>query len=298
MAQNRTNQGRHPFFTQLYGFVLCATDSRSFRERRIGRCRVVAVPVRYGGYDADYNGCDHPCNKLFNEVSEGEKAVMNTDTALFGIALTALCYGLAFFIQKRFKTVLANPLLVAVALIIVVLLAFKIPLEHYRRGANFIALFVAPSTAALSVNIFNQRKLLRLHWLPLLGGTAVGSLTAILSVRYLSRLVGLNEKLMVSLLPKSTTTAIAAPLSEAYDGVVSITILAVMIAGMVGAILGPSVSKWLRAPAIATGLAIGTSSHAMGTVKALEMGETEGAMSGLAIGLAGLFTVLWMSLLF
>lgn len=223
---------------------------------------------------------------------------MITSTALFGISLTVVSFGLALVIQKRLKTVIANPILLAVAMIIAVLLAFNIPLEDYRVGGNFVSIFIAPSTAALSINIYNQRELLKKNLLPVLGGTLVGSLTAILSVKFFSSVFGLDEKLMISLLPKSTTTAIAAPLSEAYNGVVSITILAVMIAGLVGAILGPFIFKLFRANAVSAGLGMGTASHALGTTKALELGEVEGAMSGLAIGLAGLFTVIWMAILF
>jgi putative effector of murein hydrolase len=222
---------------------------------------------------------------------------MSTDTVLFGLFLTVLCFGLAQMVQKRSKNVLANPIILSVTMIIIVLLLFNIPLENFRKGADLITIFLAPATAALSINIYKQRKLLMENLLPVLGGTMVGSLTAVLSTKYLSRLFGLSEKLMLSLLPKSTTTAIAAPLSESYHGEVSITILAVMLAGIIGVVLGPVIIKLLRVNPVEAGLGMGTASHVLGTTKAVELGEVEAAMSGLAIALAGIFTIIWMALL-
>lgn len=221
-----------------------------------------------------------------------------TDHVFFGLGLTLLLYAFGLYLQRRLRRVWANPILWSSALIITLLLALRIPLADYRKSADFLLLFIGPSTAALSVNIYHQRALLKRYWLPVVGGSGFASLCSLLAVHFLGRALGMDERLILSLYPKSVTTAIALPLSEAYAGVQSLTLLAVMVSGLIGAIVGPLLFRLFKSRPLAQGIALGANSHALGTIKALELGELQGAMGGIAIALTGLFTVLWMAILF
>lgn len=212
----------------------------------------------------------------------------------FGILLCIGAYAVGVWINQKVKSPIANPLMIAIAIVITVLLVFRIPLEDFNRGGDFIAFFLVPATAALALSIYRQMWLLKRNFLPIIIGSAVGSLTSMGSVYGLCRLFGLDEVLTQSLIPKSVTTPIAMDLSLQLGGEPSITVAAVVVTGIVGAILAPAFIKLFRVNnPIAAGVAIGTSSHALGTTKALEIGEVEGAMSGIAIGISGILTVLF-----
>lgn len=212
---------------------------------------------------------------------------------LFGIVLSVLAFEIGLFINKKTGSPLCNPLLIAVALIIVVLKLFRIPLECYQQGGNVIAIFLAPATASLALSVYGQIKQLKRHLLPVVAGCFVGSCASVASVLLLCRLFHLDETLIASLIPKSVTTPIAIELSAQAGGVPAFTVAAVICTGILGAIISPLLIKLFRVKdPVARGVAIGTSSHAIGTTKALELGELEGAMSGISIGVAGIATVL------
>ena len=211
----------------------------------------------------------------------------------FGVALSIACFWVGVKLQKRCKLVICNPLLVAAVLVICILLIFHIPYADYNQGGDLITLFLSPATACLALSIYNKIQLLRKNWLPVLVGCTVGSLVSMGSVLLMCRLFALDEAVTASLLPKSVTTAIAVGIAEAHGGISPLTVVAVAITGIFGSMIAPLLTRLLRVKnPLAAGLAIGTCSHAMGTSKALELGETEGAMSGLAIGVSGLITVL------
>lgn len=216
-----------------------------------------------------------------------------TKSPFFGIVITIFAYEFGVWLNKKsHKMPLVNPLLIAVVLIISVLVVFRIPLENYNQGGSVINMFLAPATAALAVTIYAQWDMLKRNWLPILAGALVGSAVSMGSVFGMCKLFGLDEISLYSLLPKSVTTPIAVELSAQTGGVPSVTVAAVVITGITGAILCPVLVKLLRLNSpVAAGVAIGTCSHALGTTRALELGETEGAMSGIAIGVAGLLTV-------
>lgn len=219
---------------------------------------------------------------------------MNTllNNILFGIVLSLLAFEIGCFIYKKTKVPFFNPLLIAITIVIGVLLYFNIPIDTYNKGGQFINSFLGPATVILAVPLYKQLSLLKKHALPILVGVFVGSTVAILSVILLSKLLGLDAVLIKSLISKSVTTPIAMEISKQMDGIVPITVASVVISGIVGAIIGPSICKILKIKnKIAIGISIGTASHAVGTTKALELGETEGAMSSLSIGIAGLMTV-------
>ena len=220
------------------------------------------------------------------------------ESPFFGVALTILAYTAGTLLQKKTGLVLCNAMLVAVILVMAVLVLFHIPYEAYYQGGSLINLFLGPATACLAVSVYTKIDLLKRYWLPVLAGCVTGVVTSVGCVFLLCRLFGLDASLTMSLLPKSVTTPIAAAVAESHGGVVSIAVAAVCFTGIVGNLAAPALIRLFRVKdPLARGLAIGACSHAMGTAKALELGETEGAMSGLAIGLCGLFTSL-ASLLF
>ena len=213
------------------------------------------------------------------------------ESPFFGMALTILAYWLGTQLQKRTGWVICNSMLVSTILLIGVLTLFHIPYSAYERGGSLINLFLGPATACLAASIYNKIDLLRKNWLPVLAGCCAGVVTSVGSIFLMCRLFGLDRALTASLLPKSVTTPIASALAEANGGVVSIAVAAVIVSGILGNLLSPFLRRLFRVKdPLAAGLATGACSHALGTAKALEMGETEGAMSGLAIGVCGVLT--------
>lgn len=212
----------------------------------------------------------------------------------FGIALSIVAFSIGVWIQKKTGLVICNPLIIAIVLVSGVLLLFKIPYESYNEGGSIINMFLAPATSCLAVSVYTRMELLKKNWLPILAGCVVGSLTSMGSVFLLCRLFGLDEAMTYSLLPKSVTTPIAVGIAESHGGISSITVAAVILTGIMGSILAPFLIRIFRVKdSMTAGLAIGACSHAVGTSKAIEIGETEGAMSGLAIGICGIVTVVF-----
>lgn len=212
----------------------------------------------------------------------------------FGISLSVIAFWVGVRIQKKTGLVLCNPLLIAIVLVSAVLLVCRIPYESYNQGGAIINMFLAPATACLAVSIYTQINLLKENWLPILVGCTAGSITSMGSIYLMCRLFRLDEAVSASLIPKSVTTPIAVSISQNLGGIQAITVVAVIITGILGSILAPVLIKLFRVKdPVAAGLAIGACSHAVGTSKALELGETEGAMSGLAIGICGILTVIF-----
>lgn len=217
-----------------------------------------------------------------------------TSSPLFGILLTLGSFSVGVMVQKKLKTPLANPLIIAAALSIGLLQLFHIPLTNYQTGSSYISLFLGPATAALALSIYRQYPVLKANLLPVIAGSAVGSAVSMGSVLFLCKLFRLEEIMAKSLLAKSVTTAIAIEVTQQQGGLAPITVAAVVITGVMGAVFSPLLIRLLRIKdPVAAGLAIGTSSHALGTTKALEIGQVEGAMSSIAIGTAGLVTVVF-----
>ena len=216
-----------------------------------------------------------------------------TDSYLFGIVLSIAAFALGVWLNKKTKLPLFNPLLISVVVVILALQLLRIPLDNYRKGAQFISVFLGPATAALAVSIYNQRKVLGRYFVPVVVGCLVGSVASMVSAYLLCRAFGLSEELAATMLPKSVTTPIAMAVSEALGGIVPVTVAAVILTGILGAMTAPLMVKIFRVKdPVVQGVAIGTCSHAIGTTKAMELGEVQGAMSSIAIGVAGLMTVL------
>ncbi|QGU93831.1 LrgB family protein [Clostridium bovifaecis] len=213
-------------------------------------------------------------------------------TPLFGILISLITFEIGYLIYSRTKITLFNPLLISIILIISFLMRFNISLDDYNKGGQFVSFFLGPSTVILAVPLYKKINLLKKHSLPILIGITGGSFIGITSVIILNYFFGLDASFNASLVPKSVTTPIGVEISKQLGGIPSITVAAIILTGIMGAVIGPATLKLFRIKdKIAVGIAIGTASHAIGTTKAIELGETEGAMSGLSIGLAGLITV-------
>lgn len=218
---------------------------------------------------------------------------------LFGIILSLLAFEIGLLLYKKTKFPLFNPLLIAITLILFVLVVFKIDYKNFDEGGKFINMFLGPATVVLAVPLYKQINLLKKHAVPITLGILIGSTLGIVSIILLSYSIGLDETLIKSLLAKSVTTPIGMEITKSLNGIVPVTVIAIVISGIFGAIMGPSICKFFRIKSdLAVGISLGTASHAVGTSKALEIGETEGAMSSLSIGIAGIMTVFLAPLIY
>lgn len=217
----------------------------------------------------------------------------------FSIAISVAAYAIGVLIYKKTKQPFCNPLLLAVIIVCAVVVICHISYKDYMQGGQFITLLLTPATVILAVPLFDQVKLIKKYAPVILISITVGSVASLLSVFALCRVFGLDQQLTASLMPKSITTAIALGVSDTLGGIQAVTAVATLLSGIIGAVLGPIIFKALRVKnRVAVGLAMGTASHAVGTSKALELGEDEGAMSSLAIGVAGIITVVIAPILF
>ena len=215
-----------------------------------------------------------------------------TGSVFFGAAISLLGYEAGLLLKKKFRLAVFNPLLIAVICVMAVLLIFDVDYDSYNEGGKYLSYLLTPATVCLAVPLYEQLSLLRKNFKAVAAGILSGTLASMFSVFLLSLLFGLNHEQYVTLLPKSITTAIGMGVSEELGGIVTITVAVIVITGVLGAILAELVFKIFRIQEpVARGLALGTSAHAIGTSKAMEMGPVEGAMSSLAIAVAGLLTV-------
>lgn len=209
-----------------------------------------------------------------------------------GVTLSLVTYFIGVFLKKKLKLGLFNPLLISIVLSIIVLLVGHVDYEVYNEGAKYLSYLLTPATVCLAIPLYEQWLLLKKHFLAVFLGILAGVLTSLLTVFVLAKGFGLSHKEYVTLLPKSITTAIGMGVSEELGGYVTITVAVIIITGVVGNMIGELVCKLFRiTEPISKGLAFGASSHAIGTAKAIELGEVEGAMSGLAIAVSGILTV-------
>ena len=223
-------------------------------------------------------------------------AIINSP--LFGILLTLVAFEIGVLISQRFKYSFLNPLLIGNILIVGFLLITGISLESYNIGGDYISVMLSPATVVLAVPLYRQIQKLRQFWMPILAGIFAGSLTSIGCVLFFSKILGLSSTLMLSILPKSVTIPMGSVISAQIGGIPSVTIIAITVTGITGAVTAPAVCRFCHIKhKVAQGIAIGTASHALGTTRAMEMGEVQGAMSSLSIGVAGLFTAVVAPLL-
>lgn len=213
-----------------------------------------------------------------------------------GVALSLVSYGIGIILKKKFKLGIFNPLLVSIIISILVIVAGKIDYNTYYEGAKILSWLLTPATVCLAIPLYEQWNLLKKNYKAVVAGLATGTITSLTTVLILAFILGLSHKEYVTLLPKSITTAIGMGVSEELGGYVTITVAVIIITGVLGNIMGETICKIFHiTEPISKGLAFGASSHAIGTAKAMEIGEIEGAMSGLAIAVSGILTVILAS---
>ena len=216
----------------------------------------------------------------------------------FGMFVSVAAYLVGMALKKKLGWAILNPLLVAILLVMAFLKATGISYGECSEGASYISYFLTPATVCLAIPLYKQLELLKKNLVAVLCGITTGVAGSALSIFVMSLIFRLEHVHYVSLLPKSITTAIGMGVSEEAGGIVTITIVSIIFAGILGNIVAEGWFKLvgIREP-IAKGLALGTAAHAIGTSKALELGEVEGAMSSLSIAVAGLMTVIAVPLM-
>jgi len=220
-------------------------------------------------------------------------------TPLPGLLVTVLAYALFLRVQTACK---GHPLANPVALSIVALALFVgltgVSYPTYFESARFLHFLLGPATVALAIPLARELPRLRALFLPILAGLFCGNLSAILSALWLSRLFGANHQVALSLAPKSVTTPIAMAIAEKIGGLPSLTAVLVITTGVIGAVMGPWLLTRLRITDSATrGIAMGVSSHGLGTARIYQESSEAGAYSGLAMGLSGLLTAICLPVL-
>ena len=214
------------------------------------------------------------------------------NSVFFGAAITLVAFYIGDLLKKKFKHPLANPLLIAQVAIICVLLLFKIDFNSYNNGAKYISFFLTPATVCLAIPLYEELQHLKDNWIAIMAGIVSGMLSSAATILALSLIFSLNHQEYVTLLPKSITVAIGMGVSEELKGIVSITIAVIIITGIIGNVVGEFVlDKFNIKHPIAKGVAYGSSSHALGTAKAMEIGELEGAISSLSLAVSGVLTI-------
>ena len=214
----------------------------------------------------------------------------------FGTFVSLAAYGVGMMCRKKFKSGLFNPLLIAIIITIAVVLICNISYDKYYDGAKCISYLLTPATVCLAVPLYEKLELLKKNYRAILAGILSGTVMSLFCVLGMALLFGMSHEEYVTLLPKSITTAIGMGVSEELGGYVSVTAAVIIITGVLGNVCADAVLKLfgINEP-IAKGIALGTSAHAVGTAKAMELGDVEGAMSGLSIVVAGILTVIGAS---
>ena len=210
----------------------------------------------------------------------------------FGIVLSLFCYWGSLKISAKVKSTLCNPLLVTAAMIIAILSILKVDYETFDKGASYLTYFLNPATVCLAVPLYRQFQVLKTNVKAILLGVFAGCVACMVVLSVLSIAFAFSPELTASVLPKSITTAIAIGLSEEIGGMPSVTVACVVFTGIFGACTASALFKLFKIEEpVAQGLACGTAAHAVGTSRALELGEVQAAMSSLAIVVTGIMTV-------
>ena len=220
-----------------------------------------------------------------------------SSSSFFGLLLSLITYLLGLTIKRKFKYSFINPLLIAIVLIIGVLVLCNIEYDTYNSSARYLSYLLTPATISLALPLYEQIDKLKKNALAILIGILSGVITSLTTVLLLSKLFDFPYEVFVTFLPKSITTAIGMSVSEQLGGYVSISVTAIVLTGVLGNVICELILKIFGIRnKIAKGIAIGTASHAIGTSKAMEMGEVEGAISSLSIVVAGIMTVLLVNI--
>lgn len=218
--------------------------------------------------------------------------------ALLPVLVTFLAFRAGQLIQAKLKSPLCNPILIAVILVLVFLSATNMELPAYQSGMSFISWLMTPATICLAVSMYEQYQVLKKNTPMILIGVAAGAVSCLVMVLLFSLAFGFDRELIVSLLPKSVTTAIGVPLCQMAGGLPSITTAAIILTGITASVLGPGLCKLFRlTDKVARGVAFGTAGHVIGTAKATELDPLTGAVSSLSLVVAGLLTAIVLPIL-
>ena len=215
-----------------------------------------------------------------------------SNSLFFGAAISLIAYEAGLLLKRKFKMAIFNPLLIAIIAVIAVLCLLHIDYDTYNQSGQYISYLLTPATVCLAVPLYEQFELLRKNLKAVIAGIISGVFTSMTCILVLALLFRFDHQQYVTLLPKSITTAIGMGVSEELGGYVTITVAVIIITGIFGYITADAVLKLFHIEEpIAKGIAIGSASHAVGTAKAMELGEIEGAMSSLSIAVSGILTV-------
>lgn len=214
------------------------------------------------------------------------------ESLYFGVVISLLTYWIGTKIRKKWNFPLLNPLLLSAVMIIAFLMIFDIDYDTYQEGASLITYLLTPATVCLAVPLYKQSQILRKHLDAILISILCGCIASLLTIALICLFMKADQTLLLSLLPKSITTAIAIGITDLIGGNSTITVGIVILTGIFGAMIAKTVCHFFHIDhPVAIGLALGNSAHAIGTAKAIEFGEIEGAMSSLSIVISGIFTV-------
>lgn len=214
-------------------------------------------------------------------------------SVFLGVFISISAYFFGIFLKKKLRKSFLNPLLIAILITIACLVLFNIDYNTYNSGAKYLSYLLTPATVCLAVPLYQQFEQLKKNWLAVFSGIVSGIITSLLCILLFAVIFNFDHKTYVTFLPKSITTAIGMGVSEELGGYVSVTVAVIIITGVLGNILADLVYKIFHIyDPVAKGVGLGTASHAIGTAKAMELGETEGAMSSLSIVISGILTVI------
>lgn len=219
------------------------------------------------------------------------------NSAFLGVVISLLAYWLGTFLKRKFKFAIFNPLLIAVLLTMGVLCILKIDYSVYESGTKYISYLLTPATVSLAIPLYEQIEVLKKNIKAIIAGVTSGVLASLGTILALAVVFQVSHESYVTMLPKSITTAIGMGVSDELGGYVSITVALIVITGILGNVIAEPVLKLFRiTEPVAKGIGLGSASHAIGTAKAMELGEVEGAMSSLSIVIAGILTVVGASI--
>ena len=216
---------------------------------------------------------------------------------VFVLVLVVGIYLLSIKLHLKIRFPLLNPVLITILVLIGLLIILDVPYATFKKSSQMINFLLGPSVVALGYILHKQIHYLKGNVVSVLTSITVGAVVGIASILLIGKLFGADQTLIASLAPKSVTTPIAMALSESNGGIPALTAVVVVVAGIMGSIIAPPIMNWLgiKSP-IAKGIALGASSHGVGTATAIQMGAIEGALSGLAIGIMGTITSLLLPL--
>ena len=217
-------------------------------------------------------------------------------SAYLGVLISLGSYALGMWLRKKTGLSFMNPLLISIILVIIFLCFSGLSYDSYASGAYSISFLLTPATICLAVPLYEQFALLKKHWKAVMAGIVSGVVSSLVSILLLALLFRFDHQTYVTFLPKSITTAIGMGVAEELEGYVPLAVVVIVITGVLGNVIAEGVLKFFKIEEpIAKGIAIGSSSHAVGTAKAMEIGPVEGAMSSLSIVVCGILTVIGAS---